>query len=101
MASKVDEQVDRLMRLLDIGLEALKEGDDDASIMALAEGLKTAKELPQKAADIGSAAHKVAYGVDDAVILALAEARNAAKELPQKAADVICLPDRSESKLNG
>lgn len=45
---RADEAADRLMQLLDIGLEALKGDDPDTAIMALAEGLKTAHSLPQK-----------------------------------------------------
>lgn len=44
----VDKEVDRIMQLLDIGLDAVKKGDGDAAAMALEEAHKSAKRLPQK-----------------------------------------------------
>lgn len=43
-----DAEFDRIMKLLDIGLEALRTGDGDGAEMALDEALKVAKALPQK-----------------------------------------------------
>ncbi len=46
--SEADKQVDRLEQLLDVGLAALRGGDDQAAILALQEAMKTAESLPQK-----------------------------------------------------
>lgn len=44
-----DQEYDRLMRLLDVGLDALQRGDADVTMLALKETLETAQRLPQKA----------------------------------------------------
>jgi Tfp pilus assembly protein PilF len=46
--SETDKQVDRLEQLLDVGLAALKGGDDQAALLALQEALKAADSLPKK-----------------------------------------------------
>lgn len=44
-----DATADRLERMLDIALAAVRAGDGDAALMALAEAEETAKRLPGKA----------------------------------------------------
>lgn len=48
MPTSTDKEADRLMKLLDVGLDALRQGDGDGTLMALEEALKTAKAMPQK-----------------------------------------------------
>jgi len=43
-----DDLFERLMKLLDVGLDALREGDGDGTILALKEAVKTAEQLPKK-----------------------------------------------------
>ncbi|WP_065755249.1 hypothetical protein [Bradyrhizobium paxllaeri] len=44
----VDREVDRIMALLDVGLDAVKKGDGDVAVMALEEAYASAKRLPPK-----------------------------------------------------
>lgn len=48
MMTKRDEAVERLEKLLDVSLKALREdGDEEAALLALQEALKTATGLPK------------------------------------------------------
>ncbi len=47
--SDVDRDVDRIMQMLDMGLDAIRGGDGDAALLALMEAEETAKRLPKKA----------------------------------------------------
>lgn len=51
--SEADEAADKIMDLLDIGLKAMRAGDGDVALMAVKEGLKVAKTLPQKDGTVG------------------------------------------------
>lgn len=44
----VDAEVDRLMALLDIGIDAARHGDLGVAQMVAAEALKTAERMPKK-----------------------------------------------------
>lgn len=44
-----DEEFDRLMALLDVGLEQVRRGDGQSAVLALQEALQTAERLPKKA----------------------------------------------------
>lgn len=46
--SKEDEDFERLMKLLDVGIEAVRAGDGDGAIMALEAATKVADALPKK-----------------------------------------------------
>lgn len=46
--TKADEEYERLMKLLDIGLDAVRSGDGDGAIMALEAATKVADALPEK-----------------------------------------------------
>ena len=43
-----DEEIDRLMQLLDVGIKAVRAGDGDAALMAVKEAHESAKRLPMK-----------------------------------------------------
>lgn len=47
--AQTDDDFDRLMKLLDVGLEALKTGDGDGTIMALQVATDVADKMPKKA----------------------------------------------------
>jgi len=47
-AIDVDKEVDRIIRLMDVGIEAVRNGDGDAAVMAAKEALETAQRLPKK-----------------------------------------------------
>lgn len=49
MRNSADKEADRLMALLDVGLEQLRKGDGQSAILALQEALQTAERLPKKA----------------------------------------------------
>lgn len=44
-----DQEFDRLMKLLDVGITAAKSDDWDTALMAAKEAERTARRLPQKA----------------------------------------------------
>jgi hypothetical protein len=48
MKRTADEEADRLMQLLDVGIDSMRRGDGEMAVLALKEGLKTAKRLPKK-----------------------------------------------------
>lgn len=48
MKRTADEEADRLMQLLDVGIDAVRKGDGQMALLALQEGLKTAERLPKK-----------------------------------------------------
>lgn len=48
----VDEEVDRLMALLGVGIAAARKGDGDVALMAAQAALESAQRLPQKPAVI-------------------------------------------------
>ena len=50
--TKADEQTDRLEQLLDVGLAALKGGDDESALLALQEALKTIEAIPAAAKEV-------------------------------------------------
>lgn len=43
-----DQEADRLMQLLDVGLAAYRKGDGKGALLAVQEALETAKRIPQK-----------------------------------------------------
>lgn len=45
---EADREADRLLKLLDVGLKAMKHGDDDFVMMVLKETLASAERLPKK-----------------------------------------------------
>jgi hypothetical protein len=45
---EAERGADRMMVLLDIGLDAVRGGDGDAALLALQEALATAETLPKK-----------------------------------------------------
>lgn len=49
MNKTANDEADRLLNLLDIGLEQLRKGDGDSTLLALQEALKTAERMPKKA----------------------------------------------------
>jgi hypothetical protein len=51
MAIDLDKECDRLMKLLDVGLDQLKAGDDTAALLCLKEALESAQRLPKKSDD--------------------------------------------------
>lgn len=44
-----EDAADRLMKMLDVGLEALRNGDGDGTLLALSEAQKIADALPKRA----------------------------------------------------
>lgn len=48
MTRTADEEADRLMALLDVGLEQVRRGDGQSAILALQEALRTAERMPKK-----------------------------------------------------
>lgn len=46
--SQGDEIAERLLQLLDVGLAAVRDDDEDAALLALQEAMKTAERLPKK-----------------------------------------------------
>jgi hypothetical protein len=42
-----DAEFDRLMKLLDLGINAVRAGDGDTALMAAAEGVKSAEKLSE------------------------------------------------------
>jgi hypothetical protein len=48
MTRAADQEYDRLMQLLDVGLTELRKGDGQTTVMVLEEALKTAERLPKK-----------------------------------------------------
>ena len=44
----VDDEVDRLMSLLDVGIAAVRKGDGDVALMAVKAAHDSALRLPQK-----------------------------------------------------
>lgn len=44
-----DAEADRLMKMLDMALDAVRGGDGDAALLALMEAEETANRLPKKA----------------------------------------------------
>lgn len=48
MKRTADEEFNRLMQLLDVGIDAVRKGDDQMALLALQEGLKTAERFPKK-----------------------------------------------------
>lgn len=49
MKKTANEEADRLMALLDVGLVQLRKGDGQSAILALQEALQTAERMPKKA----------------------------------------------------
>ena len=49
MPNDADAEAERLMKMLDAALEAVREGDGDAVLLALKEAEETAGCLPKKA----------------------------------------------------
>lgn len=47
-----NDEADRLMTLLDVGLQELRKGDGQSAILALQEALQTAERMPKKASVI-------------------------------------------------
>lgn len=43
-----DDEYDRVMKLLDVGMAALKSGDGDGTIMALNAATEAAKRMPKR-----------------------------------------------------
>lgn len=43
-----DDEADRLMQLLDVGLDQLRKGDDRMALLAVQEALKSAERLPRE-----------------------------------------------------
>lgn len=48
MSLAANQEADRLLALLDVGLEQIRKGDGDAALLALQEALKSAERLPKK-----------------------------------------------------
>jgi hypothetical protein len=48
MTRAADQEYDRLMQLLDVGLTELRKGDGQTTVMVLEEALKTAERRPNK-----------------------------------------------------
>lgn len=48
MQRTANEEADRILKLLDIGIEAVRAGDGDMALLILQESLATAQRLPQK-----------------------------------------------------
>lgn len=46
--SDADDEEDRLMKLLDVAINAVRQDDEVGALMALEAGLKSARNLPQK-----------------------------------------------------
>ena len=44
----VNNEVDRLMALLDVAVDGVRKGDGDTALMAMQEALVTAERLPKK-----------------------------------------------------
>lgn len=44
-----NEEADRLLNILDVGLAQLREGDSQSAILALQEALQSAERIPKKA----------------------------------------------------
>lgn len=51
MAKTTDEEADRLIALLDLGLAKLRNGDAETAVLALKEALESADRLPKKRDD--------------------------------------------------
>lgn len=49
MTKTADEEADRLLALLDVGLQQLRKGDGQSAVLALQEALQTAQRMPKKA----------------------------------------------------
>lgn len=43
-----DEEADRLMQLLEVGIDEVRRGDGQMALLALKEALKTAERIPKK-----------------------------------------------------